>query len=93
MTWQPSDPLDAPCEHAVPQAASCLNGVCVFCWRDRAGLLKRTSEVRVQDLLEANNRYLEEGRAARRELAGAKLVNDALTLQNMKMKEYVNELE
>ena len=24
-----------PCTHAVPQADSCLHGICIFCYRDR----------------------------------------------------------
>lgn len=28
------------CEHAIPQAADQLHGVCVFCYRDRLGKLR-----------------------------------------------------
>ena len=30
-----------PCIHAVPQAASCLHGVCVFCYRNRLAAAHR----------------------------------------------------
>lgn len=39
--WHPGMPLDTPCDHAQPLDASALHGVCVFCWRDRAGALAR----------------------------------------------------
>jgi hypothetical protein len=32
------------CIHAVPQAASCLHGVCIFCYRDRLGALRAENE-------------------------------------------------
>lgn len=28
---------EIPCPHAIPQAASQLHGVCIFCYRDRLG--------------------------------------------------------
>lgn len=37
--WVVGMPVDAHCPHAVPYAASCLHGVCIFCWRDRCGKL------------------------------------------------------
>ncbi len=43
--WKIGDPLDKPCPHRTPNAegsvASELHGVCIFCWRDRAGLCYR----------------------------------------------------
>jgi len=39
-SWHVNDPLDKRCPHAEPQADSQLHGVCVFCWRDRAGAIR-----------------------------------------------------
>ena len=47
----------------------------------------RRLEARIQELLEANNRYLEEGRAARRELAKAQITVDALAAQNARLQQ------
>lgn len=41
IDWTVDEPIDRPCGHAEPQAASQLHGVCVFCWRDRCGALRR----------------------------------------------------
>ena len=43
-----------PCPHAVPQAASQLHGICIFCYRDRLGELSRLCQF-----------YFEKGREAR----------------------------
>lgn len=39
--WKVGMPLDTPCGHSEPRADSQLHGVCVFCWRDRAGALSK----------------------------------------------------
>ena len=49
-------------------------------------IIKQQQE-RIQELLEANNRYLEEGRAARRELAKAQITIDALAAQNVRLQQ------
>ena len=36
-----TEAMTEPCGHAEPQALNQLHGVCVFCWRDRAGYLMR----------------------------------------------------
>lgn len=38
--WEVGDEITKPCVHAEPQAASCLHGVCIFCWRDRCATLR-----------------------------------------------------
>jgi hypothetical protein len=37
--------VEQPCIHAIPQAASQLHGVCIFCYRDRLAAAKRRVEV------------------------------------------------
>ena len=44
-----------------------------------------TQRARIQEVGEANNRYLEEGRTARRELAKAQITIDALAAQNARL--------
>lgn len=46
-----------------------------------------------QELLEANNRYLEDGRAARRELAKAQTTIDALAAQNVLLQQALTTKE
>lgn len=64
--WKPGMPLDTPCGHA--QADSQLHGVCVSCWRDRAGALAREyqgwgvgdkAESRAFDVVAVDGRSLE----------------------------------
>lgn len=37
--WRLGMPIDTPCGHATPQAPDQLHGVCIACWRNRAGTL------------------------------------------------------
>jgi outer membrane protein TolC len=48
-------------------------------------IIKQQHE-RIQELLDTNNRYLEEGRAARRELEKAQTTIDALAAQNVQLR-------
>ena len=45
------------CIHAVPQAPSCLHGVCIFCYRERLGAL-RNALPQIVAALEAGEREL-----------------------------------
>jgi hypothetical protein len=52
--WHVGDPVDAHCGHAIPYSPSQAHGVCIFCWRDRAGLLNAELKRR-QNLVEPIN--------------------------------------
>lgn len=55
--------LTRPCGHERPQAASQLHGVCIFCWRDRAGALRAENE-QLKTILNERNQTLRDARAA-----------------------------